>query len=172
MLQCVWLFIKQNETMKNAVEWIVFLMFLLLRKEVGLDLFFPQELINSMKVKQIFIVFHSCRFSFSVWDWSVMFSFGWQPKHLRKLIQQTFQQYSSLKEEQCMMKFFETFSVFSSFDEEVFPCELVVRPLLLIYLCTHPLFEIVAIDCKTWTTVFVNQCQTIFPYTLSCKQCF
>ncbi|XP_060790516.1 protein-tyrosine kinase 2-beta isoform X2 [Neoarius graeffei] len=70
--------------------------FELLEKEVGLDLFFPQELINSMK-----------------------------PKHLRKLIQQTFQQYSSLKEEQCMMKFFETFSVFSSFDEEVFPCELV-----------------------------------------------
>ncbi|KAK3562987.1 hypothetical protein QTP86_013255 [Hemibagrus guttatus] len=68
----------------------------LLEKEVGLDLFFPQELINSMKQKQ-----------------------------LRKLIQQTFQQYSSLKEEQCIMKFFETFSMFSSFDEEVFPCELV-----------------------------------------------
>ncbi|XP_047677378.1 protein-tyrosine kinase 2-beta isoform X2 [Tachysurus fulvidraco] len=68
----------------------------LLEKEVGLDLFFPQELINSMK-----------------------------PKQLRKLIQQTFQQYSSLKEEQCIMKFFETFSLFSSFDEEVFPCELV-----------------------------------------------
>ncbi|GAA6109347.1 protein-tyrosine kinase 2-beta isoform X1 [Tachysurus ichikawai] len=68
----------------------------LLEKEVGLDLFFPQELINSMK-----------------------------PKQLRKLVQQTFQQYSSLKEEQCIMKFFETFSLFSSFDEEVFPCELV-----------------------------------------------
>ncbi|KAG7328414.1 hypothetical protein KOW79_008358 [Hemibagrus wyckioides] len=68
----------------------------LLEKEVGLDLFFPQELMNSMK-----------------------------PKQLRKLIQQTFQQYSSLKEEQCIMKFFETFSMFSSFDEEVFPCELV-----------------------------------------------
>ncbi|XP_066524575.1 protein-tyrosine kinase 2-beta isoform X2 [Hoplias malabaricus] len=70
--------------------------FELLEKDVGLDLFFPHELINSMK-----------------------------PKQLRKLIQQTFQQYSSLKEEQCIMKFFETFSVFSSFDEEVFPCELV-----------------------------------------------
>ncbi|XP_062864133.1 protein-tyrosine kinase 2-beta [Trichomycterus rosablanca] len=68
----------------------------LLEKEVGLDLFFPQELISSMK-----------------------------PKQLRKMIQQTFQQYSSLKEEQCIMKFFETFSLFSSFDEEVFPCELV-----------------------------------------------
>uniref|UniRef100_A0A8B9H4K2 non-specific protein-tyrosine kinase n=1 Tax=Astyanax mexicanus TaxID=7994 RepID=A0A8B9H4K2_ASTMX len=67
-----------------------------LLKDVGLDLFFPQELISSMK-----------------------------PKQLKKLIQQTFQQYSSLKEEQCILKFFETFSVFSSFDEEVFPCELV-----------------------------------------------
>ncbi|XP_046711128.1 protein-tyrosine kinase 2-beta isoform X2 [Silurus meridionalis] len=70
--------------------------FELLEKEVGLDLFFPQELINSMK-----------------------------PKQLKKMIQQTFQQYSSLREEQCIMKFFETFSLFSSFDEEVFPCELV-----------------------------------------------
>lgn len=53
-------------------------------------------------------------------------SVGEQPKHLRKLIQQTFQQFALLKEEQCIMKFFETLSVFSSFDEEVFPCELVV----------------------------------------------
>uniref|UniRef100_A0A671N528 non-specific protein-tyrosine kinase n=1 Tax=Sinocyclocheilus anshuiensis TaxID=1608454 RepID=A0A671N528_9TELE len=65
-------------------------------KDVGLDLFFPQELIDSMK-----------------------------PKQLRKLIQQTFQQFASLKEEHCIIKFFETLSVFSSFDEEVFPCELV-----------------------------------------------
>ncbi|XP_067312175.1 protein-tyrosine kinase 2-beta isoform X2 [Pseudorasbora parva] len=70
--------------------------FELLEKDVGLQLFFPQELISSMK-----------------------------PKHLRKLIQQTFQQFALLKEEQCIMKFFETLSVFSSFDEEVFPCELV-----------------------------------------------
>ncbi|XP_052009568.1 protein-tyrosine kinase 2-beta-like [Xyrauchen texanus] len=68
----------------------------LLEKDVGLELFFPRELIESMK-----------------------------PKHLRKLIQQTFQQFALLKEEQCIMKFFETLSVFSSFDEEVFPCELV-----------------------------------------------
>ncbi|KAF4101900.1 protein-tyrosine kinase 2-beta isoform X1 [Onychostoma macrolepis] len=68
----------------------------LLEKDVGLDLFFPQELIESMK-----------------------------PKQLRKLIQQTFQQFALLKEEQCIIKFFETLSVFSSFDEEVFPCELV-----------------------------------------------
>ncbi|XP_051725194.1 protein-tyrosine kinase 2-beta isoform X4 [Ctenopharyngodon idella] len=68
----------------------------LLEKDVGLQLFFPQELISSMKSKQ-----------------------------LRKLIQQTFQQFALLKEEQCIMKFFETLSVFSNFDEEVFPCELV-----------------------------------------------
>ncbi|XP_057199638.1 protein-tyrosine kinase 2-beta [Triplophysa rosa] len=70
--------------------------FELLEKEVGLDLFFPQELIDNMKSKQ-----------------------------LRKLIQQTFQQFALLKEQQCIMKFFETLFIFSSFDEEVFPCELV-----------------------------------------------
>ncbi|XP_031726153.1 protein tyrosine kinase 2 beta, b isoform X1 [Anarrhichthys ocellatus] len=70
--------------------------FELLEKEVGLDLFFPQQLINSMK-----------------------------SRHLRKLIQQTFQQYSTLKEEDCMNKFFEKLKEVSSYDEEVFPCELV-----------------------------------------------
>ncbi|XP_047429178.1 protein tyrosine kinase 2 beta, b isoform X1 [Mugil cephalus] len=70
--------------------------FELLEKEVGLDLFFPPQLINSMK-----------------------------PKQLRKLIQQTFQQYATLKEDDCMVKFFETLRNFVNFDEEVFPCELV-----------------------------------------------
>ncbi|KAM7367967.1 hypothetical protein PAMP_014226 [Pampus punctatissimus] len=70
--------------------------FELLEKEVGLDLFFPQQLINSMKSRQ-----------------------------LRKLIQQTFQQYATLKEDDCMVKFFETLKDFISYDEEVFPCELV-----------------------------------------------
>ncbi|KAJ8409155.1 hypothetical protein AAFF_G00241760 [Aldrovandia affinis] len=70
--------------------------FELLEKDVGLDLFFPRELIDSMK-----------------------------SKHLRKMIQQTFLQYATLKEEECMEKFFETFEKFSNFDEEVFPCELV-----------------------------------------------
>ncbi|KAK5620462.1 Protein-tyrosine kinase 2-beta [Crenichthys baileyi] len=70
--------------------------FELLEKEVGLDLFFPQQLINSMKSRQ-----------------------------LRKMIQQTFQQYATLKEDDCMIKFFETLRAFISFDEEVFPCELV-----------------------------------------------
>ncbi|XP_069370903.1 protein tyrosine kinase 2 beta, b isoform X2 [Paralichthys olivaceus] len=70
--------------------------FELLEKEVGLDLFFPQQLINSMK-----------------------------PKQLRKLIQQTFQQFATLKEDDCMVKFYETLKEFVSYDEEVFPCELV-----------------------------------------------
>ncbi|XP_062267279.1 protein tyrosine kinase 2 beta, b isoform X2 [Platichthys flesus] len=70
--------------------------FELLEKEVGLDLFFPQQLINSMK-----------------------------PKQLRKLIQQTFQQFATLKEDDCVVKFFETLKEFVSYDEEVFPCELV-----------------------------------------------
>ncbi|XP_029351815.1 protein tyrosine kinase 2 beta, b isoform X2 [Echeneis naucrates] len=70
--------------------------FELLEKEVGLDLFFPEQLINSMK-----------------------------SKHLRKLIQQTFQQYAMLKEDDCMVKFFETLKEFVNYDEEVFPCELV-----------------------------------------------
>lgn len=49
-----------------------------------------------------------------------------QSKQLRKLIQQTFQQYATLKEDECMLKFFKTLKDFVSFDEEVFPCELVV----------------------------------------------
>ncbi|TNN82622.1 Protein-tyrosine kinase 2-beta [Liparis tanakae] len=70
--------------------------FELLEKEVGLELFFPEELINSMKSKQ-----------------------------LRKLIQHTFQQYATLREDDCMVKFFETLKDVSNYDEEVFPCELV-----------------------------------------------
>uniref|UniRef100_A0A8C1MHS2 non-specific protein-tyrosine kinase n=1 Tax=Cyprinus carpio TaxID=7962 RepID=A0A8C1MHS2_CYPCA len=68
----------------------------LLEKDVGLDLFFPKRLIDSMK-----------------------------PKQLRKLIQQTFQQYALLKEDECMIKFFEIYGEFFNFDEEIFPCELV-----------------------------------------------
>uniref|UniRef100_A0A3Q2R427 non-specific protein-tyrosine kinase n=1 Tax=Fundulus heteroclitus TaxID=8078 RepID=A0A3Q2R427_FUNHE len=55
--------------------------FELLEKEVGLDLFFPRELIESMK-----------------------------PKQLRRLIQQTFQSYSTFQQDQCMAKFFTTLS--------------------------------------------------------------
>ncbi|XP_048842301.1 LOW QUALITY PROTEIN: protein-tyrosine kinase 2-beta-like [Brienomyrus brachyistius] len=81
----------------------------LLEKDVGLDLFFPRELIDSMK-----------------------------PKQLRKMIQQTFQQYAALKEEDCMMKFFETFGDFSSFDDEVFSCELVQGWSLAVELVVGP----------------------------------
>lgn len=51
-----------------------------------------------------------------------------QSKQLRKLIQQTFQQYATLKEDDCMVKFFETLKEVVCYDEEVFPCELVVSP--------------------------------------------
>lgn len=54
-----------------------------------------------------------------------------QPKQLRKMIQQTFQQYGALKENDCMVKFFETLKDFVSYDEEVFPCELVVSSNLM-----------------------------------------
>ena len=49
-----------------------------------------------------------------------------QSKHLRKQIQQTFQQYATLKEEECMHKFFVALREVVNYDEEVFPCELVV----------------------------------------------
>ncbi|KAG7261155.1 hypothetical protein CRUP_003073, partial [Coryphaenoides rupestris] len=64
--------------------------FELLEKDVGLELFFPTNLIESMK-----------------------------------LIQQTFQQYATLKEEECMNKFFVALRDCVNYDEEVFPCELV-----------------------------------------------
>uniref|UniRef100_A0A8C7DMY2 non-specific protein-tyrosine kinase n=1 Tax=Oncorhynchus kisutch TaxID=8019 RepID=A0A8C7DMY2_ONCKI len=44
---------------------------------------------------------------------------------LRKLITQTFQQYATLKEEECMVRFFKTLTEFINVDEEVYPCELV-----------------------------------------------
>nr|XP_046238284.1 protein-tyrosine kinase 2-beta-like isoform X2 [Scatophagus argus] len=70
--------------------------FELLEKDVGLDLFFPRELINSMK-----------------------------PKHLRRLIQQTFQGYSTLKQDQCISRFFTTLAQCYSFTQESFACQLV-----------------------------------------------
>ncbi|KAK7893220.1 hypothetical protein WMY93_022372 [Mugilogobius chulae] len=68
----------------------------LLEKDVGLDLFFPTELINSMK-----------------------------PKQLRRLILQTFQGYSTLGQDQCMAKFFSTLSQCYSITQENFACQLV-----------------------------------------------
>lgn len=117
--------------------------------------------------KVCFYWFHSCRLivhilSLELISYCFMFLFfWWQPKQLRKLIQQTFQQYSSLKEEQCIMKFFETFSLFSSFDEEVFPCELVVRPLYYYY-CFSPHTSWIlnsSDDCEEWPVGFNYQWQ-------------
>ncbi|XP_063733621.1 protein-tyrosine kinase 2-beta-like isoform X2 [Eleginops maclovinus] len=70
--------------------------FELLEKEVGLDLFFPRELIDSMKLKQ-----------------------------LRRLVQQTFQGYSTLKQDQCMTRFFTTLAQCYSYTHESFACQLV-----------------------------------------------
>ncbi|XP_068446539.1 protein-tyrosine kinase 2-beta-like [Clinocottus analis] len=67
-----------------------------LEKDVGLDLFFPRELIDSMK-----------------------------PKQLRRLVHQTFQGYSSLKQDQCMNRFFSTLAQCYSYTQERFACRLV-----------------------------------------------
>ncbi|XP_064128729.1 protein-tyrosine kinase 2-beta isoform X4 [Loxodonta africana] len=70
--------------------------FELLEKEVGLDLFFPRQMQENLK-----------------------------PKQFRKMIQQTFQQYASLKEEECIMKFFNTLAGFANIDQETYRCELI-----------------------------------------------
>lgn len=71
--------------------------FELLEKEVGLDLFFPKQMQENLK-----------------------------PKQFRKMIQQTFQQYASLREEECVMKFFNTLAGFANIDQETYRCELIV----------------------------------------------
>ncbi|XP_075806320.1 protein-tyrosine kinase 2-beta isoform X4 [Microtus pennsylvanicus] len=70
--------------------------FELLEKEVGLDLFFPKQMQENLK-----------------------------PKQFRKMIQQTFQQYASLREEECVMKFFNTLAGFANIDQETYRCELI-----------------------------------------------
>ncbi|XP_057685789.1 protein-tyrosine kinase 2-beta-like isoform X2 [Corythoichthys intestinalis] len=70
--------------------------FELLEKDVGLDLFFPKELINSMK-----------------------------PKQLRRMIRQTFQGYGTLNQEQCMARFFSTLAQCYNYTQERFACQLV-----------------------------------------------
>ncbi|XP_029452067.1 protein-tyrosine kinase 2-beta [Rhinatrema bivittatum] len=67
----------------------------LLEKDVGLDLFFPRQMQESLK-----------------------------PKQFRKMIQQTFQQYASLREDECIMKFLNTLSSFTNIDQESYRCEL------------------------------------------------
>lgn len=51
-----------------------------------------------------------------------------QPKQFRKMIQQTFQQYALLREEECILKFLHTLSTFASIDQESYRCELIVSP--------------------------------------------
>lgn len=78
---------------------------------------------------------------------SVFFSF--QPKQFRKMIQQTFQQYASLREDDCIMKFLNTLSSFTTIDQETYRCELTVRffkSLRLLYLCV--VFSLVLKDLK------------------------
>ncbi|XP_060106398.1 protein-tyrosine kinase 2-beta isoform X3 [Heteronotia binoei] len=67
-----------------------------LEKEVGLDLFFPRQMQENLK-----------------------------PKQFRKMIQQTFQQYALLREEECIMKFLGTLSTFANIDQETYRCELI-----------------------------------------------
>lgn len=49
-----------------------------------------------------------------------------QPKQLRRLIQQSFQGYSTLKQDQCMSRFFTTLAQCYSYTKESFACQLVV----------------------------------------------
>ncbi|NWW84577.1 FAK2 kinase, partial [Rhynochetos jubatus] len=67
-----------------------------LEKEVGLDLFFPSQMQENLK-----------------------------PKQFRKMIQQTFQQYALLREEECILKFLHTLSTFANIDQESYRCELI-----------------------------------------------
>ncbi|XP_068039200.1 protein-tyrosine kinase 2-beta isoform X2 [Anomalospiza imberbis] len=67
-----------------------------LEKEVGLDLFFPSQMQENLK-----------------------------PRQLRKMIQQTFQQYALLREEECILKFLHTLATFAPIDQESFRCQLV-----------------------------------------------
>ncbi|OWK51697.1 Protein-tyrosine kinase 2-beta [Lonchura striata] len=61
-----------------------------LEKEVGLDLFFPSQMQENLK-----------------------------------MIQQTFQQYALLREEECILKFLHTLATFAPIDQESFRCQLV-----------------------------------------------
>ncbi|XP_074847535.1 protein-tyrosine kinase 2-beta isoform X4 [Carettochelys insculpta] len=67
-----------------------------LEKEVGLDLFFPKQMQENLK-----------------------------PRQFRKMIQQTFQQYALLREEECVVKFLSTLATFAHIDQESYRCELI-----------------------------------------------
>uniref|UniRef100_A0A672PY69 non-specific protein-tyrosine kinase n=1 Tax=Sinocyclocheilus grahami TaxID=75366 RepID=A0A672PY69_SINGR len=113
----------------------------LLEKDVGLDLFFPKGLIDSMK-----------------------------PKQLRKLIQQTFQQYALLKEDECMIKFFETYGEFSNFDEEIFPCELVQGWSLAVDLVIGPKGIRQRTKADSTVSNFILYLQSCIYSLISCQQ--
>lgn len=44
------------------------------------------------------------------------------------MIQQTFQQYALLREEECILKFLHTLATFANIDQESYRCELIVSP--------------------------------------------
>ncbi|XP_050161865.1 protein-tyrosine kinase 2-beta isoform X4 [Myiozetetes cayanensis] len=67
-----------------------------LEKEVGLDLFFPSQMQENLK-----------------------------PRQLRRMIQQTFQQYALLREEECVLKFLHTLGTIAPIGQETFQCQLV-----------------------------------------------
>lgn len=56
------------------------------------------------------------------------------------MIQQTFQQYASLREEECVMKFFNTLAGFANIDQETYRCELIV--------ITCPLYSLSDLNCR------------------------
>lgn len=61
-----------------------------------------------------------------------------QPKQLRRLIQQTFQGYSTLKQDQCVNRFFTTLAQCYSYTQETYACQLVVSlsaPVINVLLC-------------------------------------
>uniref|UniRef100_A0A672ZUG9 non-specific protein-tyrosine kinase n=1 Tax=Sphaeramia orbicularis TaxID=375764 RepID=A0A672ZUG9_9TELE len=86
--------------------------FELLERDVGLDLFFPRELINSMK-----------------------------PKQLRRMIQQTFQGYSTLNQDQCMDRFFTTLAQCYSYTQESFACQLPICNVIIVPCTSLCLFQ-------------------------------
>uniref|UniRef100_A0A674N390 non-specific protein-tyrosine kinase n=1 Tax=Takifugu rubripes TaxID=31033 RepID=A0A674N390_TAKRU len=105
--------VKDNN--RHCMEFLK--MSLHFRKDVGLDMFFPKELVSSMK-----------------------------PKQLRRLIQQTFQGYSTLNQEQCMIKFFNTLAQCYSFTQERFACQLAVRVTFPTHLATPS--QVCSISCS------------------------
>ncbi|XP_014117025.1 PREDICTED: protein-tyrosine kinase 2-beta [Pseudopodoces humilis] len=66
-----------------------------LEKEVGLDLFFPSQMQENLK-----------------------------PRQLRRMIQQTFQQFAQLREDECVLKFLLTLGACAPIEQESFRCQL------------------------------------------------